>query len=191
MRLDSDARVRLHAAASALGLDDAAYVRMLIYRDANGGHGGSAPETVWQDAPARPALPDFRVAAAPSPVDEEPEPLPVAEMDIPADPDPDGGVASPSLDDLLRAGPSLLDEMAAASQPPVAGARMLAELAAPREPARSYRQAQQQVVPFGRPGSLTRPIGLNESAVGYMGDSPNSVLRQNLKHFGVQATRFR
>lgn len=36
IRLDADIRAKLHAKAAELGLDDAAYARMLIFRDING-----------------------------------------------------------------------------------------------------------------------------------------------------------
>jgi hypothetical protein len=180
-RLEPDARARLHAKASALGLDDATYVRMLIYRDLNDlevmHHSGRSAQPLHN---ARPLL-------APEPAGaDEPEPLPVEEMDIP--PDADGGEPA-TLDDLLRAGPSLLDEMAGATRAP-AGAQMLAQMAAPRTPQRSYRPSR-QVVPFGRPGSLTRPVGINADGIGFAGDSPNGVRADNMRHFGFVGTRAR
>ncbi len=113
-------------------------------------------------------------------------------MDIPAD--ADGGDPA-SLDDLLSAGPSILDEMLARTQPEQARAAQLLDVAARgRVPQRSYRAplSRQQRPQFG-PGSMTRPLGVNEQVVGAndFGDGRGNVLRDNMRHFGFSGTRAR
>lgn len=201
-RLEHEARERLHAKASALGLDDAAYVRMLIYRDLNGleaaavpaaGPPPREPEAIRGVArfrqPHAPRLPnsDQFIGAE----KEVPEPLPVEEMDIPADAD-DGDPGA--LDELLAAGPSILDEMLAMNQP--APAPMPAQQAPRNVPHRSYRPAlsrRQGLQPAYGPGSMTRAIGVNDQSVGTndFGDGVGNVLRDNMKHFGISGTRAR
>lgn len=190
-------RERLHAKASALGLDEAAYVRMLIYGAVNG---TDLPPAIAQ-GPAQAVSPVRRPASSAAPklepqynamegrfaegaFSEEPEELPVEEIDIP--PDADGGDPG-ALDELLAAGPSILDEMMALSQPAPQA----------RPPQRSYRPAlanrNRGMQAFGGPGSLTRAIGVNDQSIGgnEYGDGRGNVLRDNMKHFGVVGTRSR
>ena len=101
-------RAKLNAKASALGLDDAAYARMLIYRDLNGIDEhveARAPATVAGNAARRVGVAAVSHSAV---ARERLEELPVEDL-VPADepraedmeiaPDDDGGVASEALDD--------------------------------------------------------------------------------------------
>ncbi len=106
-------------------------------------------------------------------------------MDIPAD--PDGGNPG-TLDDLLRAGPSILDQMMSAT---------------PAQPAPTYRQAatyrapmtnrNRGLQPIHGPGSMTRAVGVNDMAIGgnTLGDGRGNVMRENMRHFGIVGTRAR
>jgi hypothetical protein len=192
VRLDAEMRARLHERAGALGLDDAAFVRMLIYGEINGaGYGthivGAAAGTSgdsWTDsARLGDSLPVGDVG-----LEDEPR----AE-DFEVEPDPDGG--NPSLDQLLGAAPSLLDEMMAvapAPQPPVRPAaptyRSALPQRGPRQPARPQVWGA-----FGGVYSMTRPVGVNEYATGAntTGDGRGNVLRDNMRHFGIAGTRAR
>lgn len=188
-RLESEVRARLHAKASALGLDDAAYVRTLIYRDLN----ELAAPVAMRRGTIRPAfasgeIPVERVFVRGDGTAEEPEPLPAEEMDIPAD--ADGGDPG-ALDELLGASSTILDEMMAMAQP------------APQAPAapapRSYhaplsrRPGAQSLQPVYGPGSKTRAVGVNDMAIGgnTYGDGRGNVLRENMRHFGIVGTRSR
>ena len=125
---------------------------------------------------------------------EEPEPLPVEEMDIPADVDDDDGSG---LDELLRAGPTLLDEMA--GMLPAGRANEAApERSTYRQPRPgAYRPAlsnrNRGIQPLYGPGSKTRAVGVNDMAIGanQTGDGFGNVLRDNMKHFGIVGTRAR
>lgn len=154
---------------------------MLVYRDIN-----EIPPPMYADVRASPAQPDFvrPEMYADRRVEEEPEPLPVEEMDIP--PDPDGGNPG-ALDDLLRAGPSILDQMMSAPAP--AAAAPSYRQAAPQRTYRSNRGPQ----PVVGPGSLTRVVGVNDMAIGgnTLGDGRGNVLRENMRHFGIVGTRAR
>ena len=179
-------RARLRQKAGANGLDEAAYVRMLIYRDLNG--------IAHEEAGQHGAVGSRHLHAAPVNFDaretEEPEPLPVEEMDIPAD--ADGGEPGAGLDELLGAGPSLLDEMLAMAAP-----QPSPQMPAPaRVPQRGYRPAYQRrmgVQPSAGPGSLTRAVGVNDQSIGAnnLGDGHGNVLRDNMRHFGIVGTRSR
>jgi hypothetical protein len=116
-------------------------------------------------------------------------------MDIPAD--ADGGEPG-ALDELLKAAPSILDEMVALAgleQPnplvdnlPVRSARV---------PQRGYRTQLNHrgrgMVALDGPGSRTRAIGINDGVIGgnNYGDGPGNVQRDNMRHFGVAGTRSR
>ena len=196
-------RAKLHAKASALGLEDAAYVRMLIFRDVNG-VAGALPGSSQAVSTFRRAVTSAvhelpAIEEADAPLEElVPEGEPRAEdMEIPAD--ADGGLPTSELEELLATSPGLLDEMVAASgvaQPN----ELLAELARP--PARaaassSYRgqinNRGRGIVPPGGPGSRTRPLGVNDQIVGgnTYGDGHGNVLRDNMRHFGFNGTRSR
>lgn len=200
VRLESEMRARLHERASALGLDDAAYVRMLIYADANGGG--------FRELPASDQTIDTlaELIAARTPDDpgyRDPDPLPVEEMDIPAD--PDGEPAA------MGAGPSLLDEIAALTAPSTS-AQGPQRQPAPRQ--RSYdppaydrpRPASRQRFNnrsfdqrsgWGRtawsgPGSMTRAVGIGGELMGNaQGDGRGNVTRDNFAHLGAVGTRSR
>jgi ribosome modulation factor len=112
-------------------------------------------------------------------------------MDIPAD--ADGGNPG-TLEDLLRAGPSILDEMMALSQPAPAPVSRANQISANQ---RGYRAAlsnrSRGVQPFAGPGSMTRAIGVNDWAIGTntTGDGRGNVVRDNMRHFGIVGTRSR
>lgn len=187
IRLDADMGARLSAKASALGLDDAAYARMLIYRDVNE---IPLPEAgQWPGREMLPLMTEAKVGTSAPTAEEQPEPLPVEEMDIPADPDDGAG-----LDDLLRAGPSLLDQMMAqtAAAPAPTNQRPGAALQQ-----RTYRaplaNRNRGLQPVYGPGSMTRAIGVNDMAIGAnnTGDGRGNVLRDNMRHFGITGTRSR
>ena len=188
-------QAKLHEKAKALGLDDAAYARMLIYADVNGMGGyasgqsssavnavpsrfrGSNPSPAHRVAPVADELPIEELVDADEPRAED--------MEMPADSDGEA-----ALDELLSAGPSLLDDMIAraGAVPAAQPGRQLAT----RGP-RNYRQAP-VAAPYGRPGSLTRPVGVNEMAVGsnsFGGGNTGNVLRDNMSHFGIVGTRAR
>ena len=167
VRLEAEMRAKVHAKASALGLDDAAYVRMLIYRDENGLQATPAPrEPEAMGAVARFRQPHAAPPAARWVTDAEvlqmaetgeitadqvvlrgdgtvpleelvPEGEPRAE-DIEIPADADDGPPAAQLEELLATAPSVLDELlAAAEQPPHP---MIVELARPaRVPQRGYR----------------------------------------------------
>ena len=191
--LKADITAKLHAKAAALGLEDAAYVRMLVYRDVNGVEDARAdsiplargPYTgVLDHNPGRGSDDGF-----PTSVAEQPEPIPAEEMDIPADPD-DGG-----LDDLLRAGPSLLDGLMAQASPEQ---QQLAQRPGRQmQPQRTYRPPlsnhNRGLQPVYGPGSMTRAIGVNDMTVGTnnTGDGRGNVLRDNMRHFGIAGSRSR
>ena len=200
IRLDADIRAKLHAKAAELGLDDAAYARMVLYREING-----APYQAQHGQYARPvgphgpagredgflARPDPRHSTgldggSPDGFPEIDDGLRAEEMDIPAD--PDGGV--PHLDAILGATPSFLDEMisnAMPASPPAPTYRQAMQRQSPR----SYRQRPAQ--PLYGPGSMTRAIGVNDMAIGgnTYGDGTGNVMRDNMRHFGIVGTRAR
>lgn len=198
IRLDADIRAKLHAKAGELGLDDAAYARMVLYREING-----APYQAQHGQYARPvgphgpagredgflARPDPGHSAgldlwvgSPDGLSEVDDGLRAEEMDIP--PDPDGGV--PQLDAILGAAPSILDEMMASAMPQAAPTYRQQ-----RQSSRSYRQRPAQ--PLYGPGSMTRAIGVNDMAIGgnTYGDGTGNVMRDNMRHFGIVGTRAR
>lgn len=183
---------RLNAKASALGLDVAAYARMLIYRDVNELAVAYAPPTrepehlgevatFWQPQASPP-----QSEASDDEIDPN-EPR-AEDVEIPADPDGAG------LDDLLRAGPSLLDEMMAQAAP--------AKAPISQRPGAGLQQRQYRAPlsnrnrgaqPIYGPGSMTRAIGVNDMAIGSnnTGDGHGNVLRDNMRHFGITGTRAR
>ena len=215
-------RAKVHAKASALGLDDAAYVRMLIYRDENGLQAMPAPRepealrpvATFRQPHAGRQVSDAEVVRMAEtgeiradevvlrgdgtvPLEDlVPADEPRAEdMEIPAD--ADDGMAPAALDELLAAAPSVLDELlAAAEQPPHP---MVAELARPaqRQAQRGYRtqlsHRDRGLVALGGPGSRTRAVGVNDGVVGAnnYGDGQGNVLRDNMRHFGLNGTRSR
>lgn len=159
IRLEHEMRVKLHAKAQELGLDDAAWARSLIYQTLNGG-GLDLRRSVGLGYDARADL------GASAGLAEEPEALLVEEMDIPAD--ADGGEPQATLDDLMTGGVSLLDNMLASAPPRSA------------VPSRNYRRPV--AVPIG-PGSKTRAVGVNGQAVA--ADPRGNVLAENMRHFGL------
>jgi hypothetical protein len=188
---------KLQERAKALGLDEAVYVRMLIYADVNG---VSPPRE-------RRALPEVGMSPHPQASGyyaldeteahpEEPEPLPVEPIDVPIDPEPQ------------EAQPSLLDEMDALLATPAAPPRPPMPRHMPRFDgydrgygnaygiqrrgygARGYGQPYGQ--PFYGPGSMTRAVGVGEGTMGnFMGDGHGNVTRDNFGHFGFVGTRSR
>jgi hypothetical protein len=209
VRLESEMRAKLREKASALGLDDAAYVRMLIYRDANELPGAGLK--LWDESTRthRGTNPDQFLFEQLQPshqlsgevphdalrgdegAAEQPEPLPVEEMDIPAD--PDGGNPG-ALGELLGASTSILDEMMAMSRP---APEQPMQRQMPRQAQRTYRPAlsnrNRGVQPMYGPGSLTRVVGLNDQTIGAndFGDGRGNVLRDNMRHLGITGTRAR
>ena len=199
-------RAKLHERASGLGLEDAAFLRMLIFRELNGGASNEQP-ALWpasrlqERAEDRLGIGDIdrRDLAASEPdsagasrlaydsreLEGAGEPR-AEDMEIPAD--PDGGGA---LGDLLASAPSILDEMIAASRP--AESVLPATYRQPqRAVQRGYGMRRGMQPPYG-PGSRTRAIGLNDMAIGAndFGDGYGNVLRDNMRHFGITGTRAR
>ena len=177
IRLDESLRVQLHNKASELGLDDAAYARMILHQAMNGAAHGVV------QSPARDVRADSsglgsrdRIGNLPPIEPDELEELdpPVEEMDIPADEDPDPA----TLQDLMTEGTPLLDQML----------QQMAQPAMPKVPMRSagYRSRSRGPAPAVMgPGSKTRAIGLNEQIIGgnQFGDARGNVLRENMRHF--------
>ena len=196
IRLDADIRAKLHAKASELGLDDAAYARMLIFKDINGvadDRRGVSSRRFGGEVAADGFLtrPDPRHSTgldggSPDGFPEIDDGLRAEEMDIPAD--PDGGV--PQLDAILGATPSFLDEMMSNAMPASQPAPTYRQ-AMQRQSSRSYRQRPAQ--PLYGPGSMTRAIGVNDMAIGgnTYGDGTGNVMRDNMRHFGIVGTRAR
>lgn len=190
-RLESEMRAKLHAKASAIGLDDAAYVRMLIYRDLN-----EIPLSPARQRPERKMVSEanWPKIGTSAPIEEETEPLLVEEMDIPAD--ADGGDPG-ALDELLGQSPSILDEMMALSVPnPAAHGAPARSSQSQTVTTRGYRaplSRRSGVQPVYGPGSKTRAIGVNDQAIGAndFGDGRGNVLRENMRHFGIVGTRSR
>ena len=191
-------RAKLHTKASALGLDDAAYVRMLVFRDVN----GPTTAVAVRERDSDPNFgargewlgegPDPRQAPIEELVDAD-EPR-AEDMDIPADADE---AAPADLDQLLAGAGSLLDEMLEQGGDTPAAVLDLARGPAPRVPQRGYRtqlsNRDRGLVALSGPGSRTRPLGVNDQVVGgnNYGDGPGNVLRDNMRHFGFNGTRSR
>ena len=208
MRLEPDVRAKLNERAKALGLDAAAYVRMLTYRDLNGP--AEACPVPRQASPSfrRPVPSAAPLSAAPEPELDEPELEDLVdenepraeEMEIPAD--PDGG--APALDDVMAGASDLLDQMVALSEqsgrhgPESSGeGRRIQAAHAPRAP-RQYQprfgnRNRRQVMPAYGPGSATRVVGVNDQVAGQnqYGDPHGNVLRDNMQHLGLVGTRSR
>ncbi|HEX4043251.1 MAG TPA: hypothetical protein VHY10_16255 [Xanthobacteraceae bacterium] len=215
IRLGEDARTYLQAEAAKRGLDEAAFARMLIYERMNGADliagpawsassnctplrrgGGGAPaaspvsvqsEFADGDGALDARATDADLAAAGEPRAEE--------FDIAADADGGNPEAIAAVDALLAAGPSFLDSLIAerrstapAPQPRVP-MRMPQRQIAPAP--RNYRAQRQGLQPSYGPGSLTRPLGVNEYSIGEIqfGDGSRNVGRQNMGHFGVGPRR--
>ncbi len=202
VRLESEIRAFLREKASRLGLDEATYVRTLIYGDVNGVAPGYQRAEAHHDDSA--GVPSFRggrqwpnteagqiarTMTQTEPGDQSFDDGPqVEEMDVPADPDGD-------LDSLMTAGPSLLDEMAA----------LMDRREPPRPPVIDRRR--QNVTPFRSrfanrnrgyqpdfwgPGSMTRAVGVGGELMGNMqGDGAGNVTRDNFAHLGAIGTRSR
>lgn len=191
IRIDADMRAKLHERAGALGLDDAAYVRMLIYSEVNDGcarPGDSGAGDAAFFARPRPVAGrdvgysgrDQGLSAEEAAIEAD-EPR-AEEVDVP--PDADGGIP---LDALLGAGPSILDEMMAAGPAPQPVARPAAPTYRSALPQRAARQQSRPQVwgAFGNAYSMTRPVGVNGTAIGEnaMGDGRGNVQRANMGHF--------
>ncbi len=208
MRLEPDVRTKLNERAKSLGLDAAAYVRMLVYRDANGDaadgqrfHLGTVDRSNDGRRPRLAADHARPGALAPAPERELDEPEledlvddnePRAEdMEIPADPDS----GAPGLDDVMAGASDILDQMVALSAQPAAPARQAQR---PRPPQRGYQprfgnRNQRQAMPAYGPGSATRIVGINDQVAGQnqYGDGHGNVLRDNMRHLGLVGTRSR
>jgi hypothetical protein len=130
-------------------------------------------------------------------------------MEIPADAD-DGAeysheeyaaaAAAPagaSLEELLQAGPSMLDQMLLARTQPRQDTQNQPPPLMSTQRARQGYQAplsrRQGTMPSYGPGSRTRPVGVNDMAIGgnTMGDGRGNVLRDNMRHFGIVGSRSR
>lgn len=186
IRLDADMRAKLHERAGALGLDDAAFARMVLYGEINGGLLLPRHENLAGAMPM--AMPrvqhygkdgDNTAVVAPEDFSDEPR---AEDFEVP--PDADGGIP---LDDLLGAGPSILDQMMAAAPAPQAVARPAAPTYRSALPQRGPRQQARPQVwgAFGNAYSMTRPVGVNGTAIGEnaMGDGRGNVQRANMGHF--------
>lgn len=164
---------------------------MLIYADASRPAGEIPGRFVSEPAPQIVTYGEIDRALEQMEREDVDQPQ-VEEMDIP--PDPDGE----SLDALMTAGPSLLDEIAALtamprpapSVPPRSPA-----YARPRPPSRGAQRFNNR--DWGRtamwgPGSMTRAVGAGGDLVGNaQGDGRGNVTRDNFAHFGAVGTRSR
>ncbi len=198
IRLESEMRASLRERAGRLGLDEAAYVRMLIYADVNGltaGPSSREPEYLGEYARGQSigavnAAPSGFGGSNPSLAHHSDE-HEVEEVEIPPDPDGD-----PDLETLMGAGPSLLDEIAAltAMPRPVVPAHHDRPInrSGPRFQSRGFNSRNWGQAAFQGPGSLTRAVGVGEGTMGnFMGDGRGNVTRDNFGHFGFVGTRSR
>lgn len=215
IRLGEDVRAWLKAEGAKRGLDEAAFARMVLYERMNGQN--------YDLLAVRPSLvaPGLRTTerahlarypgersdegapvytSAPSEIQSEEELVAAGEpraeeMDIP--PDADGGDPNAAFDALMQAGPTFLDELLAAAKPPAParqeGYRFQRSREARRAPTRGRSQQGFAPAGYSGPGSLTRPIGVNNAIAGgnIQGDGVGNVLRDNNRHFGFVGTRAR
>jgi hypothetical protein len=214
IRLGEDARTYLQAEAAKRGLDEAAFARMLIYERMNGA-APIVPSTARRYELAHPAVGgevsdatqphlgdgrdvDLDAAATDADLAAAGEPR-AEEFEVEADADGGNPEAIATFDALLAAGPSFLDSLIAERRATVPAPQPRLPMRAPqRQPAiapRNYRAQrrgpQQGLQPSYGPGSLTRPLGVNEYSIGdvQFGDGSRNVGRQNMGHFGVGPRR--
>lgn len=115
------------------------------------------------------------------------------------EPSPTLNEAEPSLDALMAASPSILDDAVAAMVPRPARAMPAYDPFAGR--GHLYqRPSPRNIVPFRNryaggafgAGSLTRAVGVGNATAGnLMGDGIGNVLRDNMGHYGLVGTRSR
>jgi hypothetical protein len=104
--------------------------------------------------------------------------------DLPHHAPPTINEAEPSLDALMAAGPSLLDD------PPAPVVRLRPSPSRMHVPMRPMRER----TPYPRGGfdafTETEFVGINQAVIGanMMGDGSGNVMRDNLRHFGVKGT---
>lgn len=181
IRLDADMRAKLHERAGALGLDDAAFARMVLYGALNEILPPVAGQ--WPGRQMPPLMTEAKIGISAPMAEDDLADEPRAE-DFEMPPDADGGIP---LDDLLGAGPSILDEMMAAAPAPQPVARPAAPTYRSALPQRAARQQARPQVwgAFGNAYSMTRPVGVNGTAIGEnaMGDGRGNVQRANMGHF--------
>jgi hypothetical protein len=190
IRLTEQARAWLAAEAEKRGLDEAAFARMIIFERMNGGYSTDRSAAVARAATGPAGENPTPATTPPSFEDFADEPR-AEEMEIP--PDPDGGDPHAQLDKLMEAGPSFFDDLITQAAPRAAAVATAVERAPAtrRGYARTLPSRQGPQPAHGPPGSLTRAVGVNDSAVGYMGSAANTVLRDNMRHFGIVGTRSR
>lgn len=211
IRLGEDVRAWLKAQGEQLGLDEAAFARMLLYEAKNGRHAPAFPAAAAALGPVADAADSFGLGAG---AGHDPIPVAVADEEraeeIDVAPDADGGdpeAAAEQLDALMQAGPTFLDELVAraaprqaapARQPVDFGDRGLPRFQ--RMPARQPQQPMRQAFAgrgdhrraFGvAPGSQTRAIGVNQTAANMQGDGVGNVQRDNNRHLGFRGTQSR
>ncbi len=188
--LSADDQAWLAAESDRLGCDPENLVRMMIRQRIGPGTIVQQAEVYQEPAPRlRTIYPEL--ARDPDPDEPDGTPLP----EPAADPTDEG-----SLDDLMAAGPSILDDAVRTTQrAPVAvpafdpfdrfGGRGL-----------RYQRPAQRRQAVARPnmgafsaGSMTRPVGVNPDVAGgnSSGDGVGNVMRDNMRHFGLVGTQGR